>query len=256
MPRFHKTAHNSCGMCCTKINNLSVTLGGQNILENINLHIHCGELTAVIGPNGAGKSTLLKAILGVIPHGGSILFTDVNNNQTTRPRIGYVPQHLELDRNAPISVMDLFSVSSSKFPAWFGTRKSEHSRALKLLSDVNAEHLIDRSVGALSGGELQRVLLALALQNQPDILLLDEPVSGVDANGMELFYKAIDAIRSSYDLTIILISHDFSMVSKFADRLVLLNRRVLSAGSAGEVLSSPQFKAQFSQGGGADAGNI
>lgn len=256
MPHFHKNARNLCGMCCTKINDLSVTIGRQEILTDINLHIHCGELTAVIGPNGAGKSTLLKAILGVVPHSGSILFTDADNNRTTRPRIGYVPQHLEIDQNSPISVMDLFTVASSNFPAWSGARKKEREKALKLLGDVNAEHLINRQVGALSGGELQRVLLALALQNTPDILLLDEPVSGVDLNGMELFYKAIDDIRSLYDLTVILISHDINTVKKFADRIVLLNRRLLKVGTASEVLSSEQFKTQFGNGGGINADGI
>ena len=256
MSHFHKNARNSCGMCCTKIENLSVTAGQQKILTDINLHIHCGELTAVIGPNGAGKSTLLKAILGIMPHSGSILFTDADNNRTTRPRIGYVPQHLELDQSSPISVMDLFTISSSKFPSWLGARKSGREKAAALLREVSAEHLIDRKVGALSGGELQRVLLALALQNTPDILLLDEPVSGVDLNGMELFYKAIDDIRSRYDLTIILISHDFDMVKKFADRLVLLNQKVLSVGSVDTVLSSREFKMQFKYGGGIDADGI
>lgn len=250
MPQFHKNARNSCGMCCTKISNLSVTIGRQKILTDINLHIHCGELTAVIGPNGAGKSTLLKAILGVIPHSGSILFTDADNRRTTRPKIGYVPQHLDTESNSPISVMDLFTISSSNFPSWLGVRGKDRDRALKLLEDVSASHLIDRRVGALSGGELQRVLLALALQNTPDILLLDEPVSGVDLNGMELFYKAIDDVRSRYDLTIILVSHDFNTVKKFANRLVLINKGLLKAGTVDEVLSSEEFKTQFRHGGG------
>ncbi len=250
MPQFHKNARNSCGMCCTKISNLSVTVGRQKILTDINLHIHCGELTAVIGPNGAGKSTLLKAILGVIPHSGSILFTDADNRRTTRPRIGYVPQHLEIEPNSPISVMDLFTVSSSKFPSWLGARKKDRDNAARLLEDVSAAHLIGRKVCQLSGGEFQRVLLALALQNTPDILLLDEPVSGVDLNGMELFYKAIDDIRSRYDLTIILVSHDFNTVKKFADQLVLLNKGLLKAGNVAEVLSSEEFKNQFRHGGG------
>lgn len=256
MANLHKSARNSCGMCCTKIQHLTVNYGAQDILTDVNLHIHCGELTAVIGPNGAGKSTLLKAIIGVLPHGGSILFTNADNQQTTRPRIGYVPQFLEVDRNAPISVLDLFSISGSQFPAWLGTRKREREQARTLLDDVSAGHLIDRCIGALSGGELQRVLLALALRARPDILLLDEPVSGVDVNGLELFYKAIDAIRKQYDLTIILISHDFNLVAKFADRLVLLNRTVLKVGTVKEVLASPEFRAQFGHGGEPLAGDL
>ncbi len=247
---FHSDkAKNSCGMCCTKISDLSVSYGSEQVLHNINLHIHCGELTVIIGPNGAGKSTLFKAIVNAVPHDGKIEFTDFENRKTSRPKIGYVPQHLETDRNAPISVLDLFSVSSSRFPAWLGASRKLLHDARRYLSEVEAEHLLNRRIGALSGGELQRVLLALALKSSPDVLLLDEPVSGVDKNGLELYYKIIDKIRKSFDLTVIIISHDHTTVSEFADRIILLNREVLSSGRPEEVFSSDEYKQIFSGGG-------
>ncbi|MEG2571289.1 MAG: ATP-binding cassette domain-containing protein, partial [Clostridia bacterium] len=194
-------ARNSCGMCCTKIQHLNVHYGSSAVLSDINLHIHCGELTAIIGPNGAGKSTLLKAMLGVIPHDGSIIFTDVNGNQTSAPRIGYVPQFLELDRSMPVTVLDLFLIAGAHTSAWLGASKRARLEAREILASVNAAELLEHSIGSLSGGEMQRVLLALALLKKPDILLLDEPVSGVDQNGLALFYRAIDRIRAQYDLT-------------------------------------------------------
>ncbi len=247
---------NSCGMCCTKISNLSVNFGKETVLSDINLHIHCGELTALIGPNGAGKSTLFKAIIGTVPHSGTIRFTDFENKQTSRPKIGYVPQFLEIDRNSPISVIDLFSISSSSFPAWLGTEKKVRLKAEHYLAEVEAGHLIERRLGALSGGELQRVLLALALRSHPDILLFDEPVSGVDKNGLLLFYRIIDKIRKNFDLTVIIISHDHATISKFADRFILLDHKVLATGAPDDVLSSNAYKNLFGNGGISDDSSI
>lgn len=247
---IHKRNHsNSCGMCCTKISGLSVKFGNNTVLDNIHLHIHCGELTAVIGPNGAGKSTLFKAIIGAIPHSGEIRFTDFDNKETRRPKIGYVPQHLELDVNAPISVLDLFAVSSSSYPAWLGIKKKPRIEAEKYLSEVDAAHLINRRLGALSGGELQRVLLALALRSTPDILLLDEPVSGIDNNGLGVFYSIIDKIRKQFDLTVIIISHDHTRIAKYANRFILINKSLLSEGCPSDVLTSEAYLTIFGEGG-------
>jgi len=244
-----KTVKNSCGMCCTKIENLSVRYGSTTVLDNVNLHLHCGELTALIGPNGAGKTTLFKAIIGSVSHSGKIRFTDFDNNRTSRPRIGYVPQTLETDKNSPISVLDLFASTASGFPAWLGVKKKVKKKALSLLSEVEAEKLLDRPLGVLSGGELQRVLLALALFRDPDILLLDEPVSGIDKNGLELFYRIIDKIRKTFDLTVIVISHDHKRIAAHADRFVLLDRKVLANASPASVLSSKEYIGIFGEAG-------
>ena len=184
--------NNTCNnFCCTKIENFSVTLGNNQILKDVNLHIHCGELTSIIGPNGAGKSTLLKALLGEVKHTGNLSFIGQNDNTYHQPIIGYVPQYLTFDKSTPISVLDLFVCCKNSLPAWIKPKKKIREEVLESLNRVKVPYLIDRQLGALSGGELQRVLLALALDPIPNILLLDEPVSGVDQNGLELFYQIL-----------------------------------------------------------------
>ena len=227
-----------CGLCCTKVEHFGVTIGGNPILRDVNLHIHCGELTAIIGPNGAGKSTLLKAMLGEIPHTGNLSYLDEKGLHTSAPVFGYVPQQLHFDKSTPASVLDLFAACRTRLPAWLATPYGVRKEAIHSLKKVKAEHLIHRRLGALSGGELQRVLLALALTPVPDILLLDEPVSGIDQNGLEVFYDTVSRLRKEYDLSIILISHDFDLVSKYADRVVLLNGTVLASGTPEEVFAS------------------
>lgn len=234
-----------CNLCCTKINNFSVKKGQTVILDNINLHIHCGDLTAIIGPNGAGKSTFLKAILGEIQHEGSLSFVDEKDNKARNPNIGYVPQTLEFDRTSPVSVCDLFDITYSDFPLWIKRDKKTIDIAKEALKKVEADDLLNKKLGNLSGGELQRVMLALALNPMPDILLLDEPVSGVDKRGMNLFYEIVSKIRKSYDLTIILISHDFEAVRKYADKVILLDKSILKQGSPDEVFNSKEFKEVF-----------
>jgi len=210
------------------------------ILEDVNLHLHCGNLTAIIGPNGAGKSTLLKAILGEIRHSGQLIFESTSGGKAN-PRIGYVPQNLNFDNGTPTSVLDLFKICRSRFPAWLSGNKRMEKHAAEQLSLFGAEKLIHRRLGALSGGELQRVLLALALDPVPNLLLLDEPVSGVDQSRLEQFYELLSSVRKKYDLTVILVSHDLDLVAKYADSVVLLNRTVLAQGSPAEVYSTPEM---------------
>jgi len=238
IPRHSLTQRHeqSCGLCCTKINNLGVTLGKTEILRDVNIHIHCGELTVLIGPNGAGKSTLLKAVLGEIPHTGELSFVDARGSDAKRPLIGYVPQRLEFDSGSPISVLDLFTVSLTGKPAWLIKPGSLQRRVTENLTRVQAAHLINRRLGDLSGGELQRVLLALALDPVPDLLLLDEPVSGIDRQGMELFYNLVSEIRHQFDLSIILVSHDLALVSEYADRVIFLNKTVIYSGKPAGLL--------------------
>jgi zinc transport system ATP-binding protein len=226
---------NCCGLCCTRIENFGIIIGKNRILEDVNLHIHCGELTAVIGPNGAGKSTLLKAILGETKHTGELKFLDAKGTHSGSPLIGYVPQHLNFDPGTPTSVLDVFIACRTANPIWLRVPKRMRDRAYESLARVKAEHLMDRRLGALSGGELQRVLLALALDPVPDLLLLDEPVSGIDQKGLELFYNTVSEIREKYDLSIILVSHDLDLVFRYADRVILLNRTVISSGTPAEV---------------------
>ena len=240
-----------CGhSCCLRIQDLGVRVGNETILENVNLHVHCGEMIAFIGPNGAGKSTLLKAILGQQDHSGIISFS-VPGQRNRKPKIGYVPQSPNFDAGDPISVADLFACCMSKLPVFLGLSKSMRSKVLQCLSRVHSEDLIDKQVGTLSGGELQRVLLALALEPLPNILILDEPLSGVDVDGMETLMDMLDELRQVYDLSILITTHDFSMLNAYANQVVLLNKTILRQGDACEVLTSEEFCRAFHRKGGA-----
>ena len=242
----HRGAAEGCAhFCCTKIEDFGVSFGTFEVFSHVSLHFHCGELTAIIGPNGAGKSTLLRAILGETPHTGTLRFVDADDRHTGAPVIGYVPQYLRLDVRAPTTVQDLFMAALSARPVWLFPVGSLRLRMMENLARVRAEHLIDRRLGALSGGELQRVLLALALDPMPNLLLLDEPVSGVDRNGLALFYDIVGELRSQEDLTILLISHDLGMVARHADKVVLMDHGIAAAGTPAEVFADPQMERIF-----------
>ena len=230
--------------CCLKVQNVSVKIGGDKILRDVNLHVHCGQMVALIGPNGAGKSTLLKALLGEREFDGNILFS-VPGSRRARARIGYVPQSPNFDPGDPVSVADLFTCCLSRRPAFLGASKKDRELIEECLERVHGEDLIDKRVGTLSGGELQRVLLALALEPMPNILILDEPLSGVDIGGQTGLMDMLDEIRRDYDLSILMTTHDFSMLGRYADRVVLIDHEVKCQGTPEEVLDSPEFRTAF-----------
>ena len=230
--------------CCLKVQNVTVKIGGDRILKDVNLHVHCGQLVALIGPNGAGKSTLLKTLLGEREFDGNIIFS-APGTRRAKARIGYVPQSPNFDPGDPVSVSDLFSCCLSRRPAFLGASRSGRELTLECLERVHGEDLIDKRVGTLSGGELQRVLLALALEPMPNILILDEPLSGVDIEGQTGLMDMLDEIRRDYDLSILMTTHDFSMLSRYADRVVLIDHEVKCQGTPEEVLGSPEFRTAF-----------
>lgn len=234
-----------CGLHCIKINHLGVTMGEQMILDDVNLHIHCGTLTTIIGKNGAGKSTLIKAILGDIPHTGNIEFKDREDGKIQKLKIGYVPQSLNIEKNTPLSVYDMIASYQSGFPVFLKKNKKLYREIKEMLTVFEADYLIDKQVSNLSGGELQRVLLSMAIMDEPNLLLLDEPISGIDQNGTELFYKTIDYLKKHFDLAIVLISHDLDYVAKYADKVVLLNHAILKQGTVKEVFHSDEMKQVF-----------
>lgn len=248
-PFIHRRGGDCNHTCCLKIQNLSVRYGAEEALSGVNLHMHCGQIVALIGPNGAGKSTLIHAILGQQAYTGSITFHGPDGREQ-KLRIGYVPQSPNFAKGDPISVLDLFCCCIGKRPAFLRPHAAMREKVLQCLSNVDAESLIDRRVGALSGGELQRVLLALALEPMPNMLILDEPLSGVDVEGMALLMDMLDGIRKKFDLSILMTTHDFSMLEKYADRVVLLRERVLCEGTPEQVLSSDAFAEVFHMRGG------
>lgn len=240
----------SCGhSCCLRVENVSVKIGNDRILKDVNLHVHCGEMVALIGPNGAGKSTFLKTVLGEREYEGVIAFSEPGQ-RSKKPRIGYVPQSPNFDPSDPVSVADLFACCMSKRPAFLGLSKSMRELVLECLERVHGEDLIDKRVGTLSGGELQRVLLALALEPMPNILILDEPLSGVDVEGMETLMDMLDEIRQVYDLSILMTTHDFGMLPRYADNVVLIDHAVIEQGAPKDVLTSDGFRRVFHRKGG------
>ena len=239
-----------CGdSCCLRVQKLNVHIGDQHILKDLDLHIHCGELVALIGPNGAGKSTFIKAILGQREYDGVIAF-QTPGQRSRKPKIGYVPQSPSFDPGDPVSVADLFMCCLSRRPAFLGIGKAMRQTILECLDRVHGCDLIDKRIGALSGGELQRVLLALALEPLPNILILDEPLSGVDVEGMETLMEMLDEIRHTYDLSILMTTHDFSMLPRYADQVVLIDHSIVRKGSAADVLESEDFRRVFHMRGG------
>ena len=217
------------------------------ILKNVNIHIHCGELTVIIGKNGAGKSTLLKAILGEIPHTGEITFLDMKENSKKKIKIGYVPQSINVERHMPTTVYDMFASYISDVPVCFKKDKKIYDEIKEHLKLFGAEKLIDKGIGNLSGGELQRVLLAIATKPLPNLLILDEPVSGIDVNGIKDFYEIINRLKTKYDMSIILVSHDLELVRKYADKVILLDKEILKEGTPENVFNSFEFKKRFGE---------
>jgi len=243
----HKHQENGpgcAGACCLRIEDLGVAFGGEEVLRHVSFHLHCGEIVALIGPNGAGKSSLFRTILGQTPHTGVIEFKPAGGDKT-RPLIGYVPQSPSFDPGDPVSVFDFFSAAISNWPVFLPTPQKLRDRVAGCLERVHGAALIDKRMGALSGGELQRVLLALALEPLPHILILDEPLSGVDIDGERQLLDMLDEIRTRYDLSILLSTHDFATLDQYADKVILLKGQVLRVGAPGEVLGSEEFRAVF-----------
>ena len=234
-----------CDLCHIDLDRISVKRGGQTLLQDVSMHIHCGQLTVLIGQNGAGKTTLIKALLGQIPHTGVIRHVDSRGLDIPHLRTGYVPQVLQFDREMPLTVEDYIAAALSKRPVWTGVGRKTRERVRQVLSDVDAAELADRPLGRCSGGELQRVLLALAMNPAPDLLVLDEPVSGIDSNGLQMFLDTLLDLKRTHHMAILLVSHDLRFVREYADHVVLLDKSVLAQGSAAEVFASPEFASVF-----------
>ena len=240
--KLHEAA---CGLHCLQMKNISVRDGSQVIIDNVNLHIHCGKITVIIGKNGAGKSTLVKAVLGEMKHEGTIEFQNLKNQRVENLKIGYVPQYINMEKNTPMSVYDLFAGFVSKVPIFLRKIPKVYQYIKEQLDIFDASGLIDKRACDLSGGELQRVLLSIAISPVPNLLILDEPVSGIDYNGMQLFYQNIGKLRDNYDLAMIIVSHDFEFVRQYADHVILLDKTILKEGTPQEVLSSEEFHRIF-----------
>lgn len=215
------------------VENLSVRIGTEQILRNISFRVEEGEVVAIIGPNGAGKTTLLKALLGLIPHEGAITWR-------SNVRIGYVPQRFSVDRSLPLTVRELFLLHDKKF-LLSGSETIERIRECLRMVEVE-ESALETMLGALSGGETQRILIAWALFDNPDVLLFDEPTAGIDISGEETVYNLLHDLQDRFGITIMLVSHELNVVFQYATTVLCINKTLTCHGAPATALSSEQLE--------------
>ncbi|MBY0227904.1 MAG: metal ABC transporter ATP-binding protein [Gemmataceae bacterium] len=229
------------------LRDVRVSLGGVEILRGVEAELRRAEVTALIGMNGAGKTTLVRALLGEVPFTGEIRFA-CRHAPNAPGHVGYVPQKLRLDAGLPLTVLDLFGLSLRSSPWFLGAGRAFRAEVAGHLDGVGAAPLIDQQVRTLSGGQLQRVLLALALQPTPELLLLDEPAAGIDFRMQEEFYKLIARLNRDLGATVLLVSHDLSMVPKVAGRVwCMRDGRIVSEGAPRDVLGGEAMAEVFGQ---------
>ncbi|SFC01959.1 metal ABC transporter ATP-binding protein [Tropicimonas isoalkanivorans] len=214
------------------VRNLGVRIGTLDVLRNVDLEIHPGEIVTIVGPNGSGKSTLVRAIVGAVrPHTGTI-------TRSPALRIGYVPQKLHIDPTLPITVARFLCLP---------TRRTADQIA-GALNTVGLPDLHKRQMSALSGGQMQRVLLARALLEAPDLLLLDEPTQGLDQRGSAAFYHQIEDVRARLGCAVLMVSHELHVVMSASDRVICLNGHVCCHGTPEVVATAPEYRALFGTG--------
>jgi zinc transport system ATP-binding protein len=223
---------------------LSVTRHGRKILQQINLELFAGKIVTLIGPNGAGKTTLVRTLLGLIkPDQGHI-------HRATDLRIGYMPQKLVIEPSLPLTVARFLMLSNHRSSRSVSTLEG----AIKDIAGLTGiSQLMNTPMQSLSGGETQRVLLARALLRKPNLLVLDEPVQGVDITGQAALYGLINQIRQEHQCGVLLVSHDLHLVMANTDTVICLNQHICCQGHPEQVTHDPAYLALFSQALGAQA---
>lgn len=212
------------------VERLHVTLGGTVVLDDVTFSVRSGSMTAVIGPNGSGKTTLVRAVLGLVDADRGTVRLFGGDRKEMRHRIGYVPQRFEFDRSFPMTVREFLDLARRPTTA---TEHIAHTiREVGLPTSV-----LSKRIGTLSGGQLQRVLIAQAILNNPDLLVLDEPITGIDVTGEEAVMHVLNHLKETHGTTIILVSHDLGMIAESVDDVVCVNRRLICAGPPDKTLT-------------------
>ena len=212
-----------------KINDLNIQYGNKKVLQNLNLSLNEREIVTIVGPNGSGKTTLFKAIIGTA--------TISSGKVELKPnlKIGYVPQQLNIDGSLPLTVSRFLQIAQQN-------DQKAYKNALRV---VGIESILGTQVSNLSGGQMQRVLLARAILNRPEVLLLDEATRGLDQPGAAAFYRLVETIRKETGCAILMISHDLHVVMAASDRVICLNTHICCEGAPQTVARSPEYKALF-----------
>ncbi|MEM9475984.1 MAG: metal ABC transporter ATP-binding protein [Pseudomonadota bacterium] len=219
-------------MSLLSVEGLSVSYGANTVLRGVDLAVEPGEIVTIVGPNGSGKTSLFRAIIGATaPSAGRIARKPGLN-------IGYVPQRLHIDQTLPITVDRFLRL----------TARLDRRACVQALEDAGVPDLLKRQMSQLSGGQFQRVLLARALINKPELLLLDEATQGLDQPGSAAFYRQIEAVRAETGCAILMISHELHVVMSASDRVICLNGHVCCQGTPAVVASAPEYRALFGTG--------
>ena len=221
-----------CIMSLIAAEHVCVRYGGAEVLHDVTLSVAAGEIVTILGPNGSGKSTLLRALLGIVPVAGGQVVRQAGL------RVGYVPQRLAIDRSMPITVRRFLSLP---------VRVSD-AEARAVLARVGMAGLGAQQMAALSGGQLQRVLLARALIARPALLMLDEPTQGLDQPGEAGFYRLIEEVRQETAAAVLMVSHDLHVVMAASDRVICLNGHICCEGTPRVVSGAPEYRALFGLG--------
>ena len=211
-----------------EISKLEVKYGSKKVLQNINLSLNASEIVTIVGPNGSGKTTLFKAIIGSVP------FSKGKISIKPNLRIGYVPQQLKVDQTLPITVERFLKLA---------TRNNNDIE--KMIAFFGSENIFREQINSLSGGQMQRVLLARALVNKPEILLLDEATRGLDQPGIAAFYRKIENISKETNCAVLMISHDLHVVMSASDRVICINGHICCQGTPENVATSPEYQTLF-----------
>ncbi|MBI5306449.1 metal ABC transporter ATP-binding protein [Candidatus Wolfebacteria bacterium] len=233
-----------------EVKNLNVKLGKIKILDDINFKVEAGEVLAIIGPNGAGKTTLLKSLLGLAPYEGEIKWQP-------NIKIGYVPQRMDIETDIPLTVKEFLNLAGNKSPhqtktdvfnikkilssLWCGGKISGEEIKEALTSVQLEESILKSGFGEISIGQRQRILIAWAILNDPQIFLFDEPTADIDIAGQESIYKILHDLQSSLYLTVILISHDLNIVYRYSDKVLCLNRKKICEGLPKDILQTERL---------------
>ncbi len=210
-----------------EVKNLSVSFGDVNVLEDVDFVLKKGDVMTIIGPNGAGKTILVKSILGLIEHKGGVEFLGEPIIKKI-DEIGYVPQRLDFDRTFPITAQELMNLVS---------KKADPKNMEVVCNHLEVDKLLSKKIGTLSGGQMQRVLIARAVSGNPKLLIMDEPTAGVDIGGVKSFYDIVEHLNKEHDITIILVSHEIDMVYSLANKVLCLNKKMICVGSPKEAIN-------------------